>query len=167
MVNFIENLAMRSVLLLFLLLSIPAAAKKTPSELLLKNSAHVVQVRICEAPGFPYRKTEPFADVYRVVIQEIYKSDGLKTGDTIAVSAALFTMATDTLGRPYFSNMLSPGAVFVVFLDKSAPRTFTLNKSIYKSYKVADQVLGWQPYSIQLHVWLNEQNSKRGKKKKQ
>ncbi|MGL5889448.1 MAG: hypothetical protein ACRC3B_06160 [Bacteroidia bacterium] len=158
---------MRSILLLFLLLSIPAIAKRSPAEQLLKNSAHVVQIRVCDAQGFPYRKTEPFADVYRVVIQEIYKSDGLKIGDTIAVSAALFTMATDTLGRPYFSNMLNPGTVLVAFFDKSAPKTYSYNKSTYKTYKVADEMLGLQLYSIKLHVWLNENTGKRGKKKKQ
>jgi hypothetical protein len=155
---------MHRLLIFFLLLSTPVLAKKTIAGQLLKQSGHVVQVRVCNAPGFPAQKNNPTPDTYRLVVQEVYKSSTLKAGDTIAVTAALFSLAVDTLGQPYFSNNIQPDKVFILFLNKETPRSYSYNKRNYALHFLTDPELGMQPFSLHLHYWLTETQSKKKKK---
>ncbi|MCU0432377.1 MAG: hypothetical protein MUC87_02855 [Bacteroidia bacterium] len=155
---------MYRLLILFLLLSTPAWAKKTIAQQLFKTSAHAVQVRVCQSPVFPSQKNNPTPDAYRLVVQEVYKSKTLKAGDTIAITAAMFTAAVDTMGRPYFSNLLQPDGVFIVFLSDDTPRSYTFNKRNYSLFILADAEIGIQPFTLHLHNWLGEERNKMKKK---
>lgn len=147
---------MRSLVFLFLLISLPATAKRSAFDQLVRQSGHIVLVRVAAANGIQSVLPMPVAGTYRLVVENVYRSAKLKTGDTLAASANLFETSTDTLGRTVFINQIRPGASFVLFLSKDTPRTFSTGGRNYPLYALADPQLNWLPYRTELHLLLAE-----------
>ncbi len=154
---------MRYITFFLLLLAASAQAQQTTQfKKLFKSSDHVLVVRVIQTAGLAKQANAPEFGPVRCVVESVYKSKTLHTGDTIAVQGIQNTVDPNTDTQQ--GNALMANNAYVVFLTDDDKKAFSHNGKVLPYFMLADSWLGWQFWSPGIDLALKELVA--GKKKR-